>query len=361
VSWSAQQSDALAEIEKWLKAGNKSDQVFRLFGFAGTGKTTIAKEVQQMARIVLYATFTGKAALVLRSKGCAEASTLHSLIYKFEQEKRGQPIFKLNRESLMRDADVLVVDEVSMVDDELGADILSFGKKVLVIGDPFQLPPVKGTGFFTAQNPDFMLSEIHRQAADNPIIRMSMDIRAGDILQYGAYGESRVIPRSRVGQRMVADADQVLCGMNNTRRSLNKRIRELKWFAGDYPMTGDKLVCLRNNREKGLLNGSLWKTLEAEESGKDMIMALKPEGSDKQVSVMVRKEFFKGKEKSLQYWERRESDEFDFGYALTVHKAQGSQWPNVMLFDESATFREDAQRHLYTGITRASDRVTVVV
>ena len=66
-----------------------------------------------------------------------------------------------------------------MVDEELGRDLLSFGKPVLVLGDPAQLPPVKGGGFFTEAEPDIMLTEVHRQAADNPIIRMSMVVREG--------------------------------------------------------------------------------------------------------------------------------------------------------------------------------------
>lgn len=358
MQWSDQQSEALAAIKEWIKHGES--QVFRLFGYAGTGKTTIAREVRGMAGHVLYATFTGKAALVLRSKGCNGASTLHSLIYELEDENGGDPTFSLNKESLLAHSDVLVVDEVSMVDEELGRDVLSFGKKVLVIGDPFQLPPVKGQGFFTAEQPDFMLSEIHRQAQDNPIIRMSMDIRAGKPLEYGAYGESRVISRGRLGQKAVLEADQVLCGTNATRRDLNKRIRELRWFGGEFPVTGDKLVCLRNDREKGLLNGSLWKVACSKVRGSSVKMEVEPEGGGERVEVSVRREFFLGTERSLQWFERRESDEFDFGYALTVHKSQGSQWQNVLLFDESAAFRDDGQRHLYTGVTRAAERITVV-
>jgi exodeoxyribonuclease-5 len=361
MDWSAQQSTALEGIRAWLKGGKKTPQILRVFGYAGTGKTTIAKEVQEMAKRVIYATFTWKAALVLRSKGCADAQTLHSLIYKVDELHRGQPTFSLNGASDLKDADVLCVDEVSMVDEEIGRDVESFGKKILVLGDPFQLPPLRGMGYFTEQAPDFMLTEIHRQAADNPIIRMSMDIREGKILEYGNYGESRVIPRSRVGQRMVTEADQVLCGLNATRRDLNRRIRNLKWFADTFPMTGDKLVCLRNNREKGLLNGSLWKVIDSSQHGKIIKMTVEPDGGGTYKDVEVREEFFLGTEKSLQWYDRRKTDEFDFGYGLTVHKAQGSQWQNVLLFDESASFRENAQRHLYTAVTRAAQRITVIV
>jgi exodeoxyribonuclease-5 len=57
----------------------------------------------------------------------------------------------------------------------------------------------------------------------------------------------------------------------------------------------------------------------------------------------------------------RSYDEFDYGYVLTVHKAQGSQWDDVVLFDESGVFAESRQRWLYTGVTRAAQRLTVVM
>jgi ATP-dependent exoDNAse (exonuclease V) alpha subunit len=152
----------------------------------------------------------------------------------------------------------VVIDEVSMVGAELAKDLLSFGKKVLVLGDPFQLPPVKDAGFFTNVTPDVMLTEIHRQAADNPIIKMSMEIREGRGLEFGAYGESKVIHASEVDRTEVLAADQILAGRNVTRTTYNNRVRKLKGMPDLTPVPDDRLVCLRNNREKGLLNGQLF-------------------------------------------------------------------------------------------------------
>jgi exodeoxyribonuclease-5 len=151
-------------------------QVFRLFGYAGTGKTTLAKELAKTVKgRVLYATFTGKASLVLRKKGCEDASTIHSLIYKVEVcEKTGEASFILNRDSDLADAALLIVDEVSMVG-RIWRRTCSASTKILVLGDPAQLPPVKDEGFFINAAPDVMLTEVHRQAQDNPIIRLSMD------------------------------------------------------------------------------------------------------------------------------------------------------------------------------------------
>ncbi len=182
--WSPEQAAALDKVGLWLKRGDQP--VFRLFGYAGVGKTTLARHVAEHASgKALFAAFTGKAALVLRSKGCYGASTIHSLIYNADEDKNGAPRFTLNKDGMASRASLIVIDECSMVDEELGRDLLSFGKPILVLGDPAQLPPVKGGGFFTEAEPDVMLTEIHRQAADNPIIRLSQIIRTGGEVDYG--------------------------------------------------------------------------------------------------------------------------------------------------------------------------------
>ena len=140
---------------------------------------------------MLFAAFTGKAALVMRSKGCERASTIHSLIYKTRESGEEVPSFDLWDDAPASKAALIVIDECSMVDAELGRDLMSFGVPLLVLGDPAQLPPIQGGGFFTEAEPDAMLTEVHRQAEDNPIIRLSMDIRAGLDLEPGRYGETR--------------------------------------------------------------------------------------------------------------------------------------------------------------------------
>jgi exodeoxyribonuclease-5 len=360
--WSAEQAAALDEVGRWLKRGDAP--VFRLFGYAGVGKTTLARHVAEHAPAkAAFAAFTGKAALVLRSKGCTGASTIHSLIYNASEDNNGRPSFTLNKDGPASRAGLIVIDECSMVDEELGRDLLSFGKPILVLGDPAQLPPIKGAGFFTEGSPDVMLTEIHRQAADNPIIRLSQAVREGGEIAYGAYGETRVLRRDEIDAEAVMAADQVLVGLNKTRRAYNARIRELSGRAGFTPTMDDKLVCLRNDRAKGLLNGGLWRVAEANGMVNDFVrLGLRPEEEPARDSlgVAVHRAFFEGREADLPFAIRRESDEFDFGYALTVHKAQGSQWDAVVLFDESRAFREHRARWLYTGVTRAAKRLTLV-
>lgn len=362
--WSPQQDAALKAAARWMR--DPSSQVFRLFGYAGTGKTTLARTLaEDVGGDVAYAAFTGKAALVMQARGCEGAATIHSLIYRLEDENEGAPKFVLNKDSSIRKVDLVIIDEVSMVDEALGRDLLSFGAKVLVLGDPAQLPPVGGAGFFTREEPDVMLTEVHRQAKDDPIIRLSLDVREGRALARGTYGASRVIGRDELDPEDVLGADQVLVGTNRTRHLYNGRLRALKGFQGAVPAAGERLVCLRNNRQKGLLNGGVWSVKEvlgATEHAVKMQITPEDAGSSKRrVKVAVHPLFFEGREGELSWEQIRFMDEFTYGYALTVHKAQGSQWDRIMLFDESRAFREDRARWLYTGLTRAAKAITVVL
>jgi exodeoxyribonuclease-5 len=364
MAWSAQQEHALKAVAKWVE-DPRAPQVFRLFGYAGTGKTTLARHLaEHVDGDVQFGAYTGKAALVLRSKGCDDARTIHSMIYRPKDMDTEEPSFVLNEDAPASKASLIIIDECSMVDEELGRDLLSFKKKVLVLGDPAQLPPVKGGGFFTEQEPDAMLTEVHRQAADNPIVRLSMKVRGGERLEFGDHGALRVVSRKAIDAELVKKADQVLVGLNKTRRAYNKRLRELLGYKDAMPEVGEKLVCLRNDKTKGLLNGAVFRVHKA--SGlrqKRFRMLLIPEETPgvKAIRVGVLPAYFEGTEEILPYAQRRESDEFDFGYALTVHKAQGSQWDDVVLFDESFAFRENRERWLYTGVTRAAKTLTVVI
>lgn len=354
-------------------------QVFRIFGFAGSGKTTIAAaKAQSLGSSVLAATYTGKAALVMRKKGFI-CSTIHSLIYVPEMvptidEKTGEPTgeehleFVLNEESDLWNAKLLVVDEVSMVGEDLGKDLLSFNRPILVLGDPGQLPPISGAGYFIKGKPDVMLTEIHRQALDNPIIRMSMDIRLGRGVRPGVYGESKVLSKTRfTGEdraMMLTSHDQVLCGMNRTRRSLNADIRQYIGFdLMAQPMVNDKLICLRNDKKLRLFNGGMWHVKQPPQFDGEVfemeLGSLDIGGLGAKVEVPL--EFFTGEEEKLTPAKRRKFQEFDFGYAITTHKSQGSQWNSVLIYNENYCFRENAVQWLYTAITRAAERLTLVV
>lgn len=400
MNFSPQQDNALLAVDAWLKQSN--NQVFRLFGFAGTGKTTLAKHfAENIEGLVLYGAYTGKAAHVLQSKGCHGATTIHSMIYNvYEKSKKrlneykielawlselehpspqdssrmailhrlvkqeelnlSKPAFSLNQDSLVKGARLVVIDECSMVDEPMGVDLLSFGTKVLVLGDPAQLPPIGGGGYFTEQTPDVMLTEVHRQARDSPIIEMATRVRNGESLPIGTYGTSSVVGKAT--QEGVMGSNQVLVGKNVTRRNCNSRMRGVLGIESILPITGDKIVCLRNSRDIGLLNGGLWSVSGVGESTKSYVdLHIQADGDSEPVEVRAHTHHFLGEDMdSMPWWRRKQAEEFDYGYALTVHKSQGSQWDNVCLFDESTVFRQDSRRWLYTGITRAAEKVIIV-
>lgn len=409
MDFSPQQDKALMAVSNWIKNKNRPP-VFRLFGYAGTGKTTLAKHfASNLDGRVFFGAYTGKAAHVLKTKGCPDAGTIHSMIYitrdkgnqkymeleeqylqlihelkneypadydlskhpqvvhikdlmKKEQNKVNKPSFSLNKSSDIRGAKLVVIDECSMVDTSMGEDLLSFGVPILVLGDPAQLPPIMGGGFFTNQTPDFMLTEIHRQARDNPILELATKARNNQAILPGQYGTSSVV--EKITAQDALSADQILVGRNATRFSSNARMRQLKGITSKYPVEGDKLVCLRNNKEKGLLNGALWKVeemIDILEEDKRVYMRISPEDGGDQLETDAHSTYFLGNGEKMPWWERKESEEFDYGYALTVHKSQGSQWNKILLIDESQAFKKDAARWLYTAITRAAESIKIMV
>lgn len=379
MNWSPQQAMALSAVAQWHRSclaeiasgASLSQPVFRVFGFAGTGKTTLVKHfANSIDGPTVYGAYTGKAAAVMRQNGCSNARTLHSLIYSYEEDENGIGSFVWNEDSDCAAASLIAVDECSMVEEGMAKDILRHNRPVLVLGDPAQLPPVKGAGYFTDADPDIMLEEIHRQARDNPIIYLATQVREGQALRYGAYGASSIIRRADLHAHMVLSADQVLIGLNTTREQWNGRIRSLLGRRNHMPEPEDRLVCLRNDREKGIFNGGLFRVLEVRppKTGRAAtgevsleLADLTADGKNKSVRVWSRVECFRGGLEKLPREARKGLQEFAYGYALTCHKAQGSQWSDVLIKDESATFREDRHRWLYTAITRASERVTIVM
>jgi len=393
MEWSPQQAEALSLIRAWLD-GPK--QVFRLFGFAGTGKTTLARHAAELAGgAVLFCAPTGKAAHVLRRRGCHEASTVHRLIYLPQDKSRErlrliraelqatpppttarqaelrrqeleeidllrQPAFTRNPASPVADARLVVLDEASMVGDRMGEDLLSYRTKVLVLGDGAQLPPVASQGYFTREHPDFQLTEVHRQAAGSPVLRLATMVRQGQPLPLGDHGSSRVVLKGVLNVRDLLAHDQVLVGKNTTRRLINQRMRAELGRADAMPVPGDRVVCLRNDHQVGLLNGQQFEVIQAQVDGQDVWMQLLDPEDNRTVSVIAHREHFEGKEDELSPWDVRCKQCFEHALAMTTHKAQGSQWDSVCVLDQSRFFGPHAQQWLYTAITRASERVTVI-
>lgn len=405
---SKEQNNAIKSVMDWYTRkpySKNKGQVFKLQGYAGTGKTTLAKDIaSRISQEVIFAAYTGKAASVMRAKGCVGAETIHSLIYlvkekskalllEFEQDyldkkewrdtleddasiaradidlkrlqnliederkKLASPSFSVNPDSVVKEAGLLILDECSMIDGEMATDLLSFGTPILVLGDPEQLPPIYGAGFFN-DNPDILLTEVHRQAKDDPIIDLATQVRSKQFLQPGKYGKSEVIAAGTKLGEAVLEYDQILVGKNVTRAAVNGRLRRLLGFTEWHPVPGEKLICLRNNKDIGLLNGTMWTVDDIGEISPYRLTLTLVGENNNTITVTMHGAPFRGEK--IPYYEKKEAQEFDFGYAITVHKSQGSQWENVLVIDESSSFGENRFKWLYTGITRAASRVSVL-
>jgi len=414
---SPQQAAAIRAIVDWYSDPYRSAQVFRLFGYAGSGKTTITQHAIEALGLtatsrqgsatggVLFAAFTGKAALVMTRKG-TPASTIHSLIYRVSeatleeiarvekdlfslqlglgrmppaerafaetQIRRLQlrlvdihkPVFLLNDQSMVRDCDLIVLDEVSMVGAEMAADLLAFGKPILVLGDPGQLPPIKGAGAFTDVAPDVMLTEIHRQAGESAIIRLATMARQGEPIPYGAHDDYVwKMRRDEVAPEQLLHGGQVICGRNSTRLQLNSTMKRAAGFAGIHPEgRGEKIICLKNRHDLGLVNGMFVDLAEIRDEGRLAFSARVT--TEDGAEVVGRQRFYKGHfddhvaldpdRLRRDYRDLRGLIESAWGYAITGHKAQGSQYPTAIVYDDGlGRTTEDRARWLYTAITRA--------
>jgi len=408
------QENAKNLIYEWFF--NTNDQVFVLSGYAGTGKTFL---IDYVVREVLHlkagdeAVFvspTGKAAANLVKNGTV-AGTVHSLIYmrdgeEFDVDENGEIIEArgltfIKREKIDERIRLIIIDEASMVNETVLYDLLSFNVKCLFCGDGAQLPPVSGSCPLL-ENPNYTLTKIVRQAEDNPIIQVATMAREGKRIPFGNYGDKVcVIGRNGLSpserKRLFLKADQILCGRNKTRMALNEEIRAYKGIPETelLPTEGEKLICTLNDWEKPLdeeerfflVNGIIGTASEIQPSMDDLAtMEFTADFLEESVKVHFDTGIFTKGEYTHLYGERAVtladgtvvhegnfellhklravSEEvicrFEFAYAVTCHKAQGSEFDFVIVFDESWAFGEERNRWLYTAITRAKEKLLII-
>lgn len=366
---SGQQITAFDKICGWVKNGE--DQRFVLAGYAGAGKTTLARHIADVVGhdSTIFCAYTGKAANVLREKGCRKTSTIHGAIYKLEGDEedcpyckgsgcpkcgRGQPQFCLNEDSDIRKAKLVIVDEYSMLPTDIREDLESFGTKILYLGDPFQLPPINGK---CDLDPDFFIEEIHRQALESAIIRYATDVRQGKEIPFCAHPEFICAPKGKVSSEVYDQADQIIVGYNKTRLAWNNRFREKLGFEGIYPKKGDKIICTKNNREEGLFNGMIGiAEKDAEESDDEEILL----SFEDKINLQTWGGNFRGIE-GMPPRHCARLNRFDYAYAITCHKSQGSEFDHVLVYSQPiGSDKTERARWLYTAITRGRSKVTLV-
>ena len=414
VTLTSDQEIAKNLIEEWFF--NTDNQVFVLSGYAGTGKTFLIDYVVREALHLkagdeaVFVSPTGKAAANLVKNGTI-AGTVHSLIYmrdgdEFDVDENGEIIEKhalsfIKREKIDERIRLIIVDEASMVNETVLYDLLSFNVKCLFCGDGAQLPPVNGECPLLG-NPNYTLTQIVRQAKDNPIIQVATMAREGKRIPYGKYGDKVcVVGRNALSpaerKRLFLKADQIICGRNKTRNSLNAEIRGYKGIPveQELPIEGEKLICTLNDWEKSLdkderfylVNGIIGTAKEIVPSFDDLAtMEFTADFLEESVKVPFDTGIFTKGEYTHLYGDRavtladgtvvHESNfqllrklravseevicRFEFAYAVTCHKAQGSEFNFVIVFDESWVFDEERDRWLYTAITRAKEKLLII-
>lgn len=419
---STQQLGVVNKVLDWYKGFDTNptaDPVITIGGYAGTGKTTIVKYIAEKLpeKNIIFCAYTGKAAQVLSSKLGREVSTIHKLLYKpvvaqeitkerffrintggdvlYERykvgEKKGQykldeygskiPLYTEKEVKFQAvrgwervkdlDADLIIIDEASMVTKKILDDLLSFNIPIIAIGDHGQLPPV-ASNYNLMQRPMYILEEIFRQAKDNSIIELSALVREGTPLKIGSYGkETRRLPKEYSDKAIEGIAPFILQGRgiilaayNHKRKRINTQVRKFLKLENKDLHIGEIVICLYNKMEMGLANGMMFKVIEILGTNANFHHVTIEDifTPERRLTVRIARQQLGNKE--LLSHLRSKYELFDYGYCLTVHKSQGSEIENVLLFEPHPFgLRQigiDFKRWMYTGITRAKNNLVII-
>lgn len=429
----SQQEEAVKLIQDWFE-NQTNKMIFTLSGSAGTGKTfLISYIIENILKLsedeVAFIAYTGKAASVIAQRTGRETSTIHRLIYNpvevekiiklsgSEQKVKKIEFLKKPSIGMYR---LIVLDEISMVDQHILEDLMSYGIKTLCCGDMAQLPAIVKQNNLL-ESPDYNLTKIMRQQGDSVILKLAEMAKNGVSIPIGNYGDAIVVQKESLSNedlgKILLKADQVICGTNKTRIQLNNFIRQLKGIDIDrfkLPLKGEKIICCSNNyevfldkeRRYNLVNGTIGycetdtvskeKSLGVIDFKPDFISEItedvvfdtgifldgvfKYEPHSKAIETLDGKilpkiSFKKDAMDDLDTLKNKISDfieakvsaveevvinQFEFAYAISCHKSQGSEWDNIVIFDEKSIFRKDADKWLYTAITRARKKLIIL-
>lgn len=363
---STDQQNALDAIDKWL---DTDDQELTLGGYAGTGKTTLIKQVRvnHFNLNTAVCALAGKAVHVLQRKGIHLASTIHSTIYNTRVDAEGNYHFDL-KDPDDESYDLIIVDEASMVSTKLYTDLLKFAPKILWVGDHGQLEPIGDNPNLMA-HPQIRLERIHRQAKNSPIIQFAYVLRT-DLHHGHIPGPNlKLIPFDDAGDIIAAAISppgephtQIICAFNKTRHFINETFRTHRYkdLSPQIIEVGDRLICLRNDRDLGIFNGMLAEVTKINNITPSSIdLTLSIDDGERTINHIKIIAAQLGADKINErpppkhtYW--------DYAYAITCHKAQGSEWDNCIVYEELAPALWSPERWCYTAATRASKTLTYI-
>ena len=417
IELSDDQQKCYKDIMNWILAFEhpeysvQKQDLLTFGGPAGSGKSTLIGKIRNDLKNynIAFCSYTGKAAAILRSKlklfnGHIRSSdycgTIHSLIYEPILDPQTKEVIGWQK---VKDLsfNLIIIDESSMVGEDIFGDLASFGIPILAVGDNYQLPPIEGE-MNLMRHPDIRLEKIHRHAENSPIIKISMLAREEGFIPHGNYGDCvrKVNPSSGSITKFIENSSDfsdtaIICGFNKTRINLNQKVRAWFNYKDKYPQVGERIICLKNNKDARhcpIYNGVIGTV-------KDIIdnyNFLKVE-----VAIDGEAEYYKGKicpttfnnekpdfvhsfieeiiedrhdydvdrfattrstRRRVSETRKKYLDHFDFGYCLTVHKSQGSEWQRVMLIEQPCKFWSGDlwNKWLYTAVTRAKSELLIV-
>lgn len=369
-------------LEKACRRYKEHKKYTVIAGYAGTGKSTLVKfiinELELSEYDVVYIAYTGRAVKVLQEKGNDNAMTAHKLLYRSKENKDGTYTHEPRR-SLEHRYKMIVADEASMLTKEMIELLMHHGVYTLYLGDPAQLPPIDSEQDILDE-PHVFLDEVVRQALDNPIISLSMNIRNGKFLNYSDSDKRcRIISPDQVSDKLLLGASQILCGKNITRHQLNEYMRYAIW-GNQYtknPVDGDKIICLHNEWEicgsygSPLVNGQIGtidnvRIKEEDPYGKVVIADFICDDGEVYKGLKMDYKLITEGQKTIDAdnWKKfvKVPKLFEFAYAnaITVHKSQGSEFDRVVVYDEWLGDKEYHNRWLYTAATRAAKQLVIV-
>ena len=413
IELSPDQYTCYCSINDWIDTVRRSSSstqcntILTVGGYAGTGKTTLISKVRKdlgRGLKVAFCAYTGKAASVLKKKLIEQSAifsgdycgTIHRLIYIPIVDESTNEIIRWDKTSHL-DYDIIICDESSMVGEEIFEDLQSFEIPILAVGDHGQLPPVD-SAMNLMENPDIKLEKIHRTAEESPIIKLSLMARNEGFIPFNKFSNEvmKVYPNDPEITRFVKESGNfmdsvILCGFNNTRVSMNTKIRNFRNLHGIHPHIGERVICLKNNNDakpSPIYNGVCGTVYYFKTYNKYCYAEIDIDGSDRYKGKISSHAFNTPKPNLNEYilvsknenrdidldnyihtgyfnknsLRKKFLDTFDYGYCLTVHKSQGSEWENVMVIEEPCKYWSGDlwNRWLYTAVTRAKHRLVIV-
>lgn len=383
-NFNEQQLEAWNMIIKWLE--DKHDKEFVLSGYSGTGKSYLASKLIEKLRNdkVKFNVmgFTGKSCEVLRNRGIIEAETIHSTIYQPILNDKGEIESWVLSDNKLNE--IVIIDEYSFLNSDILKDLRSFNKKILFLGDSFQLPNIQKEETGLREKTNYTLTEVVRQALLNPIVKYATKLRMGETLDYieeeNEHGSFKIIKKDELGKKynienLINEHEQMICGTNKLRRQLNKFVRKYKGYDSPLPQKDERLICLKNNRVKNVFNGQMLdveysneKTMKEVENHRYFNLKIRDEDS---FDLKCSAELFLNEDYVMKSIYSKNPNKwgligeitfFDYAYAISTHKSQGSEYDSVLGFAyDGFWMKEDYNRWLYTLITRSKIKCTLIL